>query len=175
MELANAVAPRLRSFELRSIYETYGSSMLRRCQQITRDPNLADDAFQDSFMNLIRYGSGFRKVESKKSWLYTVCDRACFSTLKKRSPHEQTEDFVEIQDESEQHPIRLEQKQAVSALWEILDEDEQQIAKLRYIDGFTQSKIGTVLKLSRQTINKKLGKINLKAKAFMQEDYHTIC
>ena len=57
----------------------------------------------------------------------------------------------------------------------MLDEDEQKIATMRYADGFTQAKIGATLNLSRQTIHKKLGKINSKAQALMQENAHTLC
>lgn len=153
-----------------SIYETYGALMLRRCRLITRDPNLADDAFQEAYMNLIRYGSGFRKVESKLRWLYTLCDRACFGILKKRGKVQSDDYVLDVLDDSENIGIRLEYRQSVTHFWNDLDEQEKKIAVLKYVDGLTQQKIADVVGLSRQTINKKINRINEKAKTLSEAE-----
>ena len=175
MDCTLEVEPRLKSQELRSIYHTYGGLMLRRCQQNTKDPHLADDAFQDSFMNLIRYGSGYRKVEHKQGWLYTLCDRACFSRLKKKKARGQEDEAIDLADNSPQVSLRLEHRETVSALWGVLEEDERDIAVMYYVHGFTQAKIAGVMRLSRQTINKKLTKIKAKAQALSHSEVQAHC
>ena len=153
-----------------STYETYAALMLRRCRLITRDPNLADDAFQEAYMSLIRYGSDFRKIESKLRWLYTLCDRACFETLKKRRNVDRDNYVLDVLDESEDIGIRLEHRQSVTHFWNDLDEQERQIAVLKYVDGLNQHKIAEIVELPRATISKKISAINEKAKALSEAE-----
>ena len=79
---------RLRSDEVSNIYERYGALMRRRCRRILRDDALADDALQEAFVNLIRYGAQFRAADAKLRWLYRIVDRCCFGQLDRRRPAE---------------------------------------------------------------------------------------
>jgi len=146
--------------------------MLRRCRLITRDPALAQDAYQDAFINLIRYGSGFRKVTAKLRHLYTLCDRACFLALKKRGNVQHDDYVIDVLDDSENIGLRIENRQSLGLFWGELDEQEKQIAVLKYVDGLSQERIGETVGLSRQTSNKKLSRINEKAKELSEVGEH---
>ena len=165
-----SVAPRLRTKELISAYETYGALMLRRCRLITRDANWASEAFQAAYIELIEYGSAFRKVESKLRWLYTLCDRSCFAILQKRGEETKDDYVLDVLDESENIGVRLECRQSVTSFWNDLADDEKQIAVLKYVDGLTQSQIHDEVGLSRQTVNKKIAIIIEKAEALAEEE-----
>ena len=152
----------LAASEVAAIYGTYGDLMQRRCRVILRDDALADDALQEAFVNLIRYGAAFRDVQAKLRWLYRLCDRSCFAQLRKRKRQR------ELADESRaarpepihSHPThRVEHRDQVLKVLGALGERERQVAVLAWVDGLSQGEIGRQLGWSRQTVNKKLARI----------------
>jgi DNA-directed RNA polymerase specialized sigma24 family protein len=50
-------------------YRQYGFLVLRRCRRILRDEAAGEDALQEVFVRLMRYGRAFQKAESKVLWL----------------------------------------------------------------------------------------------------------
>ena len=70
--------------EVADAYRRYGSLVLRRCRRILRDDAAGEDALQEVFVRLMRYGHAFHQAESKVLWLYRVADRCCFDLLARR-------------------------------------------------------------------------------------------
>jgi RNA polymerase sigma-70 factor (ECF subfamily) len=144
--------------ELADIYNTYGSMMRRRCRIVLKDDALGDDAFQDAFVNLIKYGANFRQAEAKLRWLYRLCDRCCFAVIEKRKRGK-------IREQAYVDPVptapaaRIEDRDAVIKILGALDDKARTIAVLAYVDGLSQAEIGSTLGWSRQTINKKLRQV----------------
>lgn len=168
-EVARA-GSRLSEKEVAAIYRGYGDLMLRRCRVVLRDDALADDAFQDAFVNLIKYGAAFREAKSPLRWLYTLCDRACFQQLRKRrSQQERVAEAAREPKPTATHiSARLEHRDAVLKLLATLGDKERQVAVLAYVDGLSQAEIGQELGWSRQTINKKLRQIREMAVALLR-------
>jgi RNA polymerase sigma factor (sigma-70 family) len=61
------------SFQL--LVERHGPMVLRVCQQMLNDPNDADDAFQATFLVLLRQAHRIRNRASAASWLHGVAAR----------------------------------------------------------------------------------------------------
>ena len=135
--------------------------MQRRCRRILRDDALADDALQEAFVNLIRYGAQFRAAESKLRWLYRLSDRCCFGQLNRRRTLAEREGG-QLPDVPGQPPA-FEARDRVMRILSGLDEMERRLAVLAYVDEFSQGEIGKETGWSRQTINKKLKAIRAKA------------
>jgi RNA polymerase sigma factor (sigma-70 family) len=169
----SAVTNKLTRSEVAEIHQTYGHMMLRRCRFITRSAALADDAFQEAFINLIRYGKGFREADKKLRWLYRLCDRACFAQLKKSRREVPIDTADRLSDSRVHTDARLESRNLVLTILAQLDETEQEVAVLAHLDGLSQADIGQTLGYSRQTINKKLQQIQAKVEAWrkQQEDH----
>ena len=53
----------------------HGPMVLRVCRNLLRDPNDAQDAFQATFLVLVRRSGSIRKLESVGGWLYGVACR----------------------------------------------------------------------------------------------------
>ena len=53
----------------------HGPMVLRVCSNVLRDPTDAQDAFQATFLVLVRRSRAIRKLESLGSWLYGVAYR----------------------------------------------------------------------------------------------------
>src|SRR5579883_2092198 len=57
------------------LLKRHGPMVLGVCRRILRDPNDADDAFQATFLVLLRKAESIDKKESVASWLYGVAYR----------------------------------------------------------------------------------------------------
>lgn len=148
--------------EIGEAYAQFGPLVLLRCRRILRDGDLAEDAFQDTFLRLCRYGGAYRQADSKVAWLYRVADRCCFDRLSK------TKRLSEV-------PLETKHERSVEGLevvenWNViqgylgqLEERMQHVAIMYYIDGMTQIEIGKALGLSRQTVAKRIHLLEVNA------------
>jgi RNA polymerase sigma factor (sigma-70 family) len=157
--------------EVAQIYGSSGALMLKRCRVILRNDGLAGDAFEDAFINLIRYGKNYREAQSKLRWLYTICDRSCFRLLKKQSPERRDELPEPLPDLRNSPPTtRTEARESVLGVLHELPEDDQSIAVLAFLDGMSPAEIGEQVRVSRQTVNEKLAGIRERARIVLGED-----
>jgi RNA polymerase sigma factor (sigma-70 family) len=61
-----------------AIVARHGPMVLRVCRQLLRDPNDVDDAFQATFLVLVRRAASLRRCELLGNWLYGVAHRVAF-------------------------------------------------------------------------------------------------
>lgn len=159
-----AARPPLSHDELEAIYRTYGFLIHRRCRAVLRDEAAAQDAFQDVFVNLIRYGAGFRDAQSKHGWLYRVADRCCFAHLARRkNPPAPISDALPAPHED------LEVRQSVLSALDRMDPDDQTLAVMAFVEGRTQGEISRALGWSRQTINKRVQRLRTHAARLLED------
>jgi len=145
-------------------YQKYGHLVLRRCLFVLRDPVLAEDAMQDVYVRLMKYGDGYLKADVPLRWLYQVANRACFDLLKKDKKRPRSdEDAVAQLSISDSTEARTADRQIVMALLGRFDTKTQQVAVLHYVEDLPQERIAQITGWSRQTVNKKLKTIKARA------------
>src|SRR5262245_59002069 len=71
--------------EVAEAYRRYARPVLRRCRRILRNQHAAEDAMQEVFLRLWRYGGSFRLAGHKLGWLYRVAERCCYNELRRRN------------------------------------------------------------------------------------------
>ncbi len=148
--------------EVADAHRRFGALMLRRCRLVLRDDALAEDAFQDAFIKLIRHGRAFRTAEKKLQWLIRLCTNCCFDLLARRKKSREREQLDP--DPVRPHPIvDVELRDAAMRVLDELDDDERTIAVLAFVDGLSKREIGERLGWSRQTVYVKLRAIRDKA------------
>lgn len=151
----------LSNAEVADLYERYGHLVLRRCRALLRDDALADDAFQNAFIKLMRHGAGVREAASPLGFVYRAADRCCFDLLGKRSRRAEGELPPEI---GGHHPDpRFEARDLVLSLLGRLKEKDRQVAVWFFLDGLSQGEIAQELGWSRQTVNKRVQVIRERA------------
>jgi RNA polymerase sigma factor (sigma-70 family) len=93
-----------------TLVERHGPMVLRVCKSVLRDGHDAEDAFQASFLILVRKAASIRKQSSVASWLYGVAFRvACCQkgAAARRRRHEQraAEESVESADDTDRDEL----------------------------------------------------------------------
>ncbi|MBI5545193.1 MAG: sigma-70 family RNA polymerase sigma factor [Deltaproteobacteria bacterium] len=138
-------------------YALYGPLVMRRCRRLLREEAAADDAAQEVFLRLWKYGASFREAESKLAWLYRVAERCCFDCAKRRERRAEAP-----LDETADRPEPRAGAQAVDD-WSVvvrylgrLDQRMRQVAVLHYLDEMNQLEIAAATGWTRQTVAKKL-------------------
>ena len=154
--------------EVLRAFERYGHLVLRRCQRTLRDSAMAEDAMQETFFRLWRYGDSFREADSPLSWLWRVADRCCFNELAKRHNAERAAQ-ASLSNEAEQQSTSsaetaFMERQAVLRMLARFEIRVQVVAILHYLGELTQEEIADATGWSRQTVNKKLALVRAKVR-----------
>jgi RNA polymerase sigma-70 factor, ECF subfamily len=154
----------LSASEVSEAHTKYGSLVVLRCRRILRDEGAAEDAAQETFLRLWRYGSAFREAESKVAWLYRVAERCCFDQVAQRDrraevPLTEATDWPEPRVSSRS----IEDWNCISRFLGRFDERLQRIAVMYYVDDMTQEEIARGTGWSRPTVIKKLDFLRTRA------------
>ena len=150
--------------EVAEAYRRYGSLVLRRCRRILRDDAAGEDALQEVFVRLLKYGDAFRRADSKVLWLYRVADRCCFDLLARRASRRESELLGESPAQGMQAgQAEVEDRDVVMRFLSSFDDRVKQVAVLYYLDEMTQEEIAIATGWSRQTVFKKLSLLRQRA------------
>jgi RNA polymerase sigma-70 factor (ECF subfamily) len=145
-----------------SLYARYGYYVLRRCTVLLRNRAAAEDVLQEVFMRVMRSRTELSAVERPLAWLYRIADNACLDVIRHDKVAAVSGEAIE--DRVGPHPgVQLEHRSIVLRLLRTLDERDQRICILAFIDGMTQEEIAAELALSRVTINKRVQQIRAQA------------
>lgn len=122
---------------------------------------MADDAVQELLCVLLRRGEGLRSAESPYRWLCRAADRACLDLLR-RGKHLRAAVSIDDFDPVGIAPgMDAETRCTVLQSLADLDQDQQILAILLFVDGLTQSEAAEELGVSRVTINKRAAQIRV--------------
>jgi RNA polymerase sigma-70 factor (ECF subfamily) len=143
--------------EVADAYRRYGHLVRLRCQRILRHDAAVEDALQEVYVRLWRYGESFRQAESRLGWLYRVAERCAFDQLaKRRGAERSTAAAASCHEASDRQARALEDAEVVMQFLGELDDRLRQVAVHHYLDEMTQEEIASATGWSRQTIVKKL-------------------
>ncbi|HSO34968.1 MAG TPA: sigma-70 family RNA polymerase sigma factor [Labilithrix sp.] len=141
------------------MYQRYGALLARRCRLLLRDPTQADDAVQELASILLRRGEGLRAAESPYRWLCRAADRACLDLLRRGRHLRAAMDIDDLDPVGVAPGIDPEARCAVVESLATLDEEQQSLAIMLFVDGLTQGEAAEELGVSRVTVNKRAQEI----------------
>ena len=154
--------------EASGLYDRYGFFLLRRCRTILRDASAADDALQQVFEKLLQSGGAVRDAEQPLRWLSRVVDRCCFDVLRRRRRWRESPIDPEMAAGTTHPAIEIELRDAVIDLLSAMNEQEQQIAVMLFVDGMSQGEIAEELGVSRVTVNKRVQALRARARGHLE-------
>lgn len=153
----------------------YGDSLLRLCTLYLRDPYLAEDAVQDTYLKVWRHYQGFEGRASEKTWITRIAINTCKSYL--ASAWRQRVEMTEVtqvleeglQESRGDRDAYEKLNNTIDLMKEIMKlKDKYRLAILLYyyqelsvpeiarIMGRQQSTVFTLLKRGREQLGKKL-------------------
>jgi len=127
-----------------------------------RDHAQAEDALQELLAALLRRGESFREAASPYRWLCRAADRTCLDLLRRgrRVREALSNDGLEELDPLGPAPgVDAEARLAAIQSLGTLDDDQQALAIMLFVDGMSQSEAAAELGISRVTVNKRAQRI----------------
>lgn len=149
--------------EVGALYERFGFPVYRRCLRILRDPALAEDALQDVFVRVLRFGGGFRGG-SLLAWLLRIADRAALDRIGRDGAlaawRPELEEAPELASSHLQEP---EASRLLSEFLAALPRHLQEVAVLSYLDGMSQAEMAVALGCSTMTVKRRIRALHQRA------------
>lgn len=118
-----------------SWYEQYKTGIFRFALSILKDPQLAEDVLQETFLRILS-GKGNPDPGKEQAWLYRVARNICYDILRKRKRETQEVSIA---------PAAAEANWEYLALIAPLSPKEQEIVSLKILGGLTHKEIAKVL------------------------------
>lgn len=129
----------------RSLYDRYGRIVYGMTYRLTKDPQLAEEATQDTFVTLWRRASTYDPERAKLStWLFVIARNRAVELVRARArapePQEEVEPPGEEVDPAALAAIADNAERVALALAE-LPENQLEVIRLAYFDGLSHAEI----------------------------------
>jgi RNA polymerase sigma factor (sigma-70 family) len=154
--------------EVEELYRRYGYAVQRRCHRLLNSQAAADDALQEVFVRVLRYGASF-DGEQPLAWLYRVADNVCFDRLgSERRARAKHDDLAGLEAERQaDHETPPDRQRLLAEVLACSAPSERRAALLYYFDGMTHSEIARLLGCSREAISHRLGRFHSEARRLL--------
>lgn len=151
-----AAQPKDVALEIETLYRQFGPMVLRRCRQLLRDEDWAQDAMQDVFVQVLRRDS--LVVEHPSSLLYRIATNICLNHIRdrKRLREDRDDDLLLRIADAEDHGNVLEARSVLDRLFGREKESTRTIAVLHLLDGFTLEEVAKLVGMSVSGVRKRL-------------------
>lgn len=127
-----------------SWYEQYKTGIFRYALSITKDPALAEDVLQDTFVKLLT-GKGPKDPGKAQAWLYRVARNLCYDHLR----HSRWECPIVDTSADPRSPY------AYLELIAGLPRQTQEVVTLKIVGGLSHKEIGAVLGITAGAAQKR--------------------
>lgn len=154
------------------IVEEHSAAVYRLARSVVRDPGLADDVTQDTFIKVWKHLDTFRGESSLRSWILRIAHNTAVSTLRKI--RDSATDPAKLPEASD--PIgttrmvegRIAADQLREALEE-LDELTRSIVVLREVEGMSYADIALTLDVPIPTVKTRLLRARRRLATMLEE------
>ena len=138
----------------------------------------AEDLFQEVMLKVYQNLDKYNPVYSFNTWIYTIARNHCLNYLNKRKLHtvnldkEEANNFEPINLNSpETQSLNKELHQTIDNILSTFNEDNRQIAFLRFFEGMKNRDIARVMDIPTGTVKSRLHKIRTSIKNELEKYY----
>jgi len=140
-----ALVARADDAALAELYDRFGRVAYGLALRVVRDPGLAEDAVQESFLAVWRSAGRFVAERAKAStWILTLVHRRAVDIVRREQPRRadplDTAPVATAETTEEEAWLRLRRTRVQEALGQLPDKQREAI-ELAYYGGFTQSEL----------------------------------
>lgn len=160
--------------QLADLYTRYGYLVHRRCLQLLRRAEDAEDALQETFLRVRRLGAAPSDGGSTLAWLYAVARNVCFDLMEKqrRHPVAGEEELAALERRGHGDADDADRRAVVGLALRQLDGKTRAIGVLHHLDGYTQEEVAARTGYSRRTVYKKLQLFEERLRAIFRGEGH---
>jgi len=140
---------------LRRLFEAHAASVHRMARSVVRDPGLAEDVTQETFIRAWERAHTYRGEAPIRHWLLRIAHNLAVSTL--RTIREESTDPARLPSGSATRPEQLvEDRLAIEAALDHLDPLSRAVVVLREVEQLTYAEISDVLQVPLPTVKTRL-------------------
>ena len=156
-----------RAFEL--LVERHAAAVLRLATAVS-DPTTAEDAMQQTFLNVYQHAASFRGDASARTWLLTIARNTAFRLHGKTRREEPVEEpLMQLgldagwgSEDPEAMAIAAERKGALRKALSLLSADDREVLILRELEGLRGSEAAEVLGIGERALKSRLHRARLR-------------
>lgn len=152
---------------IEALMAEHGDGILRLCYLYLKDVQLAEDAFQETFLRAYQALPQFKGTSSVKTWLYAIAANVCRSEYRKKKPLAFSDCTLP---EAGYEPAMGEDDTVVRAVL-ALDEKYREVILLFYYSDMSVKDIACALHVSSSTVTVRLSRAREKLKKDLKEWY----
>ncbi|WP_432476095.1 RNA polymerase sigma factor [Nocardioides sp. GXQ0305] len=141
--------------ELRRLFDEHGASVYRMARSVVRDPGLAEDVTQETFIRAWQRSDSYRGEAPIRHWLLRIAHNLAVSTL--RAAREQSTDpqRFAVRDSVSPDDV-VEGRLAIEDALSSLDPLSRAVVVLREVEQLSYAEISEVLQVPLPTVKTRL-------------------
>lgn len=161
------------------LVDRHEAAVLRYIHGLTRDPDRAEDALQETFIAAWRSADSFRGGESARAWLLSIARNCLHRQFRRRVGEPQL--HVSLHDlaleagwgsEGETLAARIEARDLVEKGFTGLTAEDREVLILRDLEGFTGEEVAEMLGLTLAAVKSRLHRARLRFTGSLREVTH---
>lgn len=152
------------------IYNDYKGSIYKFCLvRLNGDSDNAEDCMQSTFMVLYNKLRDGQEILNPRAYLYKIANNFVLKCIENNAKNNSRlvplDDYTEkVVDDRDSVDSNLDYQLLNERLNKILNTDEQQLLKLKYIDDMSIEQVAQVLQIKPQAVAKRLQRLREKIK-----------
>ena len=155
------------------LIETYGQEVYKIAYFYMKNPQLAEDVFQEVFYKVMKNYDKFQHQSSEKTWLTRITINTCKDLLR-TSWIKRVRTFGVWQESGTDYeaPFDIEQQEADQELYELIQElptKYKDVILLFYYKELSYEEIAQILKIPEGTVRSRLSRARVKLKKMINE------
>lgn len=147
------------------LFSRFRPKIFRTALRILKEEHTAEDALQETFINIYRAADKFRGDSKIGTWINRITVNVCLEILRKNKKHRQRtdEDISEdatLKDSSAATPFekvrQLEVRKRVHRALDRVGQKHRDVVRLHDLEGFTIREIAGILGIAEGTVKSRL-------------------
>jgi RNA polymerase sigma-70 factor (ECF subfamily) len=152
------------------LYDHFSKSVYRYLYSRVGNQADAEDLTAQTFLTALEKLPRYRERGNFKAWLFTIARNKAMDHFRKKQPEaiSKVDDQIVEQNDLLNYLIQSEQIQQLASLIRDLDEDEQELLRLRYVADLSFSEMAALLDKHQDAVKKSLYRLQARLQNQME-------